>query len=977
MTQYVSVAILLFCFVRCLAAEEDPRETLGTRSLEAARAFQKGQVLSEQKQFKAAYVAFKQSADFDKTFQLARYWMALSAGDIGDIESALENYKAVIQIGKEDKVTNVTVDAAVNLALTYANLDKETEASYSFTEAILLDPTDQHKLHWKAYRNMSIGLDAQKKHLSAAMCAVLAYQANPERVGDQMLMDFLTRVGAEEVGQILHFANDTPQVGNRADPTQIKGLGLTEGLTEPVSDLQVDVPGNRVVALVKDAAYYYLLDVKRPKSAVRVNVNRPVKACSLVAGELYLSIENPSAIARVEIATGKVLAEWKLNNAAPTSLAALPAQGIACFPLGGKVDVLNFDDGSLTDNDFLCTRMSSDPRQRFCYSYIHPGFKDTGGHVIINGRPVFFRAGGTDWAQTALFQYAVNSYQMIPAAFRLNAAANGQQMHISADGNWIGVAGGGGWRPEVPTGDSGYGVAIFQAQDLSRMVGFFPTDAYPVGVSVNHISRHVAVWRAGDGRVYHMNNRKDFSKLTGSFGAASTWSADGRYLFIADKEKGVNVFELQLNAEESAAATAFPANIAKSYPRKIIAKSATVANLAELRDFQVRGDAGSIQTLLQRIPKEGRTNKPIAWSEHRPFFKSEAQKAEFLKYLEQSRTANAGIAIFQLKEYLKKDPDHPVANHLLGMSYYSTQQLPEAQAAQIKAIRVDQGKTNVTVEALRMLAYLNFKEKRHNDAAYCYTYVHMLDSGNPKWIGESRAFYERANLLAAAKPVLEPPIALTAAGGNGGNSELPVLEVANGLKPMRANEIYKKAINSVVLINAGEASGSGVCVGSNRYILTNHHVIEKSPQNIQVVPFVLIGDSPKRMTAVIAKVIASDPQQDIAVLQLSDAPESLEPLPIAPDNPSVGASVYAIGSPGLGKKILEQSMSNGIVSSAARQLDGAVFIQHTAAVNPGNSGGPLFDESGQVVGINTIKAKLEGVSFAIPASRIRIFFLKK
>jgi serine protease Do len=75
--------------------------------------------------------------------------------------------------------------------------------------------------------------------------------------------------------------------------------------------------------------------------------------------------------------------------------------------------------------------------------------------------------------------------------------------------------------------------------------------------------------------------------------------------------------------------------------------------------------------------------------------------------------------------------------------------------------------------------------------------------------------------------------------------------------------------------------------------------------------------------------------------------------------------------------VLEQSLSDGIVSAAGRQLEGQRYIQHTAAVNPGNSGGPLMDERGQIVGINTIKASLEGVSFAIPASRIRACFGKR
>ncbi len=79
----------------------------------------------------------------------------------------------------------------------------------------------------------------------------------------------------------------------------------------------------------------------------------------------------------------------------------------------------------------------------------------------------------------------------------------------------------------------------------------------------------------------------------------------------------------------------------------------------------------------------------------------------------------------------------------------------------------------------------------------------------------------------------------------------------------------------------------------------------------------------------------------------------------------------AIGNPRLGDVVLDQSITGGVASAAEREISGHAFIQHTAAVNPGNSGGPLLDTSGRLAGLVTLKADLEGVSFAIPAARIR------
>jgi serine protease Do len=121
-------------------------------------------------------------------------------------------------------------------------------------------------------------------------------------------------------------------------------------------------------------------------------------------------------------------------------------------------------------------------------------------------------------------------------------------------------------------------------------------------------------------------------------------------------------------------------------------------------------------------------------------------------------------------------------------------------------------------------------------------------------------------------------------------------------------------------------------------------------------------------------VVYASALQDIAILKLEKSPSSLVPLEVATRSPGSGERIYAVGSPGLGQRILEQSISEGIVSSAARKLDGQTFIQHTAAVNPGNSGGPLLNSMGHVVGVVTLKAGLENVSFAVPAETLREIF---
>lgn len=153
--------------------------------------------------------------------------------------------------------------------------------------------------------------------------------------------------------------------------------------------------------------------------------------------------------------------------------------------------------------------------------------------------------------------------------------------------------------------------------------------------------------------------------------------------------------------------------------------------------------------------------------------------------------------------------------------------------------------------------------------------------------------------------------------------------------------------------------GSGFIVGKDGMILTNAHVVQDADE-------VTVKLSDRREYK--AKVLGSDPVTDVAVLKI-DA----QNLPVVnlgdPAKLGVGDYVLAIGSP-FG---FEQSATAGIVSAKGRSLpgDGHVpFIQTDVAVNPGNSGGPLFDTSGAVVGINSqIYSRTggyQGVSFAIP-----------
>ncbi len=156
--------------------------------------------------------------------------------------------------------------------------------------------------------------------------------------------------------------------------------------------------------------------------------------------------------------------------------------------------------------------------------------------------------------------------------------------------------------------------------------------------------------------------------------------------------------------------------------------------------------------------------------------------------------------------------------------------------------------------------------------------------------------------------------------------------------------------------------GSGVIVSPKGYILTNHHVVEAADE-IEVA----LADGKKLK----ARAVGSDPETDIAVLQVDGAQLPAIVFGDA-DALRVGDVVLAIGNPfGVG-----QTVTMGIVSALGRTRLGINtfenFIQTDAAINPGNSGGALIDTAGNLVGINTAifsrTGGSQGIGFAIPAS---------
>ena len=213
--------------------------------------------------------------------------------------------------------------------------------------------------------------------------------------------------------------------------------------------------------------------------------------------------------------------------------------------------------------------------------------------------------------------------------------------------------------------------------------------------------------------------------------------------------------------------------------------------------------------------------------------------------------------------------------------------------------------------------------------------------------------------------------------------ELPVVSADDGVRLVYADghgdaltiqEIYRKVNPSTVTVVTelprGASVGTGVILTEDGYIITNAHVIAGGTSC-----YVALADG----SIFDAALVGYDAEQDLAVIKAQDTDgRAAQGLPAAEfgdsDALSVGDPVYAIGNP-LGVE-LRGTLTDGIVSAINRDvyIDGVTMtlIQTNAALNNGNSGGPLINVYGQVVGINTMKmgssstTSVEGLGFAIP-----------
>ena len=188
----------------------------------------------------------------------------------------------------------------------------------------------------------------------------------------------------------------------------------------------------------------------------------------------------------------------------------------------------------------------------------------------------------------------------------------------------------------------------------------------------------------------------------------------------------------------------------------------------------------------------------------------------------------------------------------------------------------------------------------------------------------------------------------SASAGSSGGTRREV--AATGLT---ATQVYERDSSGVVSIKAvtseGEDSGTGIVLDDKGLILTNDHVVAGATS-------IVAGPGKSSNVTRTATLVGEEANQDLALIRIDPSGLNLKPLSlVSSSSVQVGDAVYAIGNP----YGLDETLTRGIVSALDREIaapDGSKItgaIQTDAALNPGNSGGPLLNEQGEVIGVNS------------------------
>ena len=368
----------------------------------------------------------------------------------------------------------------------------------------------------------------------------------------------------------------------------------------------------------------------------------------------------------------------------------------------------------------------------------------------------------------------------------------------------------------------------------------------------------------------------------------------------------------------------------------------------------------ALLVLFQELPQPV-VDDPFAADAHRNDVAYRSEVRRILPLLEQDETRATGD--LEVRDLLQKYPGSPVLRYEHACAFARDRKWDAALREWNEAIFADDGQTVVTLRSLEGIAAAEAGQGR-NDAAV--KTLERLAAALPLSYRVQNRLAEAcaaAGRMDAARKSWERSISL--------NPAQPDVQKRLGLpatpkrRAVELPALLKRLEPSIVQLQTEESRFTGFAALARGWILTCAHGLKDGKTEVEV----FLSDAPKQSHK--GRVHFRDAKRDLAVIHCPSLPSDLPVLPlVSVDGMQPGEKLFTVGHPGLRDQVLPLTPSEGILAAAHREMDGMDFIQASMNVNPGNSGGPLVNQFGEVIGVVVRKSYLDGVCFAVPASAL-------
>ncbi len=590
---------------------------------------------------------------------------------------------------------------------------------------------------------------------------------------------------------------------------------------------------------------------------------------------------------------------------------------------------------------------------------------------------------------------------------RRNPGVRGLQIAADPSGRMLCYVGQGGFQHSRDKTLTGARVAAFRAARLDKTINSFNIGGRPQRLVFNPVVPEVYIYngsqvRCFDTRSFDAKRSIDLpANIQPNSGVAMTVSADGRFLSFAygGKPGGIYIHRLQIDAgaaKSIAGVDEVLQKVDELLPKKEKEAIAILREFSDIRRFTPEGERAARRLLdlagiefltekttpaLQEIGKTATIGEVDDVALSLPESSVPEDKAKRLEEVLADLGSYGSLAerfpACWFAAWHEAHEEFPKAPELVLLAAERLLALDRGGQAyklcETVAAMVDR-KGWFAMKAYSLQARIAQQREQYRAEAFALLNARRVAPRNPfiqKRLGFCLLQLDRKE---EAKKHLRKSLELFPSQPDLA-AKLKTLGIAIDQREVHERsieELYQLISPSVAMIKHDFGVGTGFFITRDGLMLSNNHVVAAAQDGLKV----HIRQADGKVQVLPGKVLATDARLDIALVKVKLGALTIKPVKLADvGSARTGMKVIAIGNPGLGAEVLASTVTEGIISNVKQKLAGQTYIQTSAAVNPGNSGGPLLNTKGEVVGMVTLKASLDNVGFAIPTSRL-IEYLK-